>query len=226
MSKMLSTNNLPESSNKLPKKLAPGSRMAKILAITLAAGYNHEQTGAYDLILHVEGPDLGDGFEGFFIDKDNQSKGRYKGQIGSVKASQYSFQSKVLNAGQQNEMKIDRDLSILQFLNNLAMELGKIDELKTVEVPTIEEYVPAASSILKGETFLEFCFAGREWVDKNNYTNYELFLPKFVKGKRPFVAEGNESKLIKFNEAEHIIRKKAAVTVKAFEPVVGADFDL
>lgn len=218
---MLSINQVPETTGKTPKKLAPGQRMCKINDITLADGYNHATTGAYDLILHLEGVDLGDDFEGFFIDKDNESLGRHKGQIGRVRASQFSFSDGQTKDGR----KISRDLTILAFLKDLAKELGKVDELSEIQAATIEEYVPAAALILRGEDFIEYTIGGREWVDQKNYTNYDLYLPKFAGGKKPFVAEGNEAKLITYDAAVHIIKKKESKPVEKFESKT-ADFEM
>jgi len=83
----LSTTDLGTGSG-MPKTIAPGNHVLKVNSIHL-----EEFTfidGAYHLMLNVETPPIDD-FEGFMIDKDDESKGHYAGQIGRVKASQYAF---------------------------------------------------------------------------------------------------------------------------------------
>jgi hypothetical protein len=223
---MLSFSNIPVTTGKAPKSLKPGQRMCKINDITLAPGYNHDKTGAYDLVLHLEGVDMGDDFEGFLIDRDNESLGRYKGQIGRVLASQYSFEDKVLNPGMSNEIKISRDLGIMKFLVELSGELGVQAQLQQISAETIEEMVQAAAVLMRDTEFIEFTIAGREYTDKGGYTAYYLFLPKFKGGKKPFAAEGNEAKLLQYNEAEHIVKKKEAKTTEGFEPSAAAAFEM
>ena len=84
----LSTTDLGTAGSGLPKTITPGNHVLKINSIEL------EEfkfiPGAYHLMLHVETAPI-EGFEGFLIDKDDESKGHYAGQIGRVKASQYAF---------------------------------------------------------------------------------------------------------------------------------------
>src|SRR5690348_3276608 len=135
---MLSTKNLV--SKGLPKSLQPGNHVAKINNITLEEGFDG---GSYFVLLHLEGEDLGQGFEGFLVNKENPNGPRYKGQTGRVKLTPYAFSS-----GEHNGHKFDRDLSILGALKNLAIALGKQQELNQIESKTIEQYIPLATKVL------------------------------------------------------------------------------
>ena len=84
----LSTTDLSTGGSGLPKTLAPGNHLLKINSINLD-DYSFIP-GAKHLMMHVEGEPI-DGFQGFLVDKDDESKGHYAGQIGRVKASQYAF---------------------------------------------------------------------------------------------------------------------------------------
>ena len=99
------------------KTIAPGNHVLKINSLELEDFRFIES--AYHLILHVETEPIA-GFEGFMIDKDDESKGHYEGQIGRVKASQYAFADGLTKSG----VKIQRDRSILIFLQNLSKTLG------------------------------------------------------------------------------------------------------
>jgi hypothetical protein len=167
----LSTKNLP-TGNGMSKSILPGNLMAKINGIELRPpAYD---AAALDIILQLEGVDLGEGFEGFFIDKDDQDKGRYLGQTGSVKISPFAFKDSEYNGRQYY-----RDQSILMALNNLSKALGKDEQLEQILAETIEEFVALATPILAdGETYLNWCIAGNEEITAEGYPKYYLNLPK------------------------------------------------
>ena len=102
----LSTTDLGTGGSGLPKTITPGNHVLKINSIELEDFKFIDN--AYHLMLHVETAPI-EGFEGFMIDKDDESKGRYAGQIGRVKASQYAFADGETKSG----IKIQRDRSIL-----------------------------------------------------------------------------------------------------------------
>lgn len=211
---MLSTKNIPES--KQAKTFGPGNHKAKVNRIELAAGYN---PGSYNVYLHLEGEDQGADFEGFFIDAESKSGPRYKGQVGRVRMSAYAFEDGVTKSG----IKVNRDQSILRGLMNIAKVLGKQDQLNLVEADTIEEYVPLASKVLAGDTFINWCIAGKEY-ERGGYTNYDLFLPNSKNNEFAYEADGvSNSKLMKFDRNIHITGKVAAKTVDSFEATPGND---
>jgi len=195
----LSTEDLGTGGSGMPKTIAPGNHVLKINNVDL------EEfkfiSGAYHLILHVETEPI-DGFEGFAFDKDNPDKGHYAGQIGRLKASQYAFADGETKSG----IKIQRDRSILIFLQNLCKTLG-INEWMQAQHnkhDTIEEFVEAFNKTAPiKDKYLEFCVAGKEYVGKTGYTNYDMWLPKAENGKYAF-GEVEEGKVIIYNEAKHL----------------------
>lgn len=220
---MLSTKNL--GGKGISKTLQPGNHVAKINNITLEKGFDE---GSYFVVLHLEGEDLGPGFEGFLIDKDNPNGHRYKGQTGRVKLTPYAFSS-----GEHNGHKFDRDLSILGALKNLAIALGKKEELNQIESKTIEQYIPLAAKVLSSGLFLNFCIGGREYLNKEGYINYDLFLPKNAKEGQAYERLNPESKsrLLRFDPDTHIRKRKidSIPDFKVPSSTIGgslADFDL
>lgn len=214
----LNTKNIAE--GKISKTLKPGYTLGKIYGISLAPGYNE---GSYQLVLNIESAPVGGDFEGFFKDKDNESLGRFEGQIGRVKYSRWAFEDKVL----PGNIQINRDQNILKAFNAIAKALGIKDQLDEVDANTIEEYVAKASPIIVGANkFISFCLAGKEYTDKNGYLNYELFLPK-ANGKK-YALSADEDTVITFNVKDHIIPDpKAAKTVSDFEPdTSNTEFDV
>lgn len=214
----LSTRNVKES--KVSKTINPGNTVAKINDITLKKGYNE---GSYILELHVESQPVQDpSFEGFYIDKDNPSKGRYAGQVGKIRYSQYAYESKTLPSG----VKIDRDQSILKAILLISKSLGCLDEVNEVEADTIEEFINKVKPIIiHTGKFMHYCVAGKAYTNKEGYTAYDLFLPKATGGK--YVMTDSEDSVVTFTEKDHIIaEKKKTENVDSFEPKASSsDFD-
>jgi hypothetical protein len=194
----LSTTGLTEGGSGLPKTIAPGNYTLKINSAMLEKFKFID--GAYHLILNVETQPI-EGFEGFMIDKDDDSKGHYAGQIGRVKASQYAFADGVTKSG----VKVQRDKSIMIFLKNLTSTLGISDWFLAQDnkYDTIEEFVNAFNADTPYKDKLaDFCIAGKEYEGKNGYTNYDLWLAKGYKGAYAIAPVGGN--VIKFNEEEHL----------------------
>jgi hypothetical protein len=133
-------------------------------------------------MLHVETEPI-EGFTGFIIDKDDESKGHYAGQIGRVKASQYAYADGETKSG----IKIQRDRSIMMFLANLSKSYGITGwfEEQDNKFNTIEEFVKNCSNNapIKDNVYLDFCVAGKEYEGKAGYTAYDMWLPKAENNK-------------------------------------------
>jgi len=208
MSKKLSTKDIKTGGGGVSKTFQPGNTLAKIRAVRLDEFKFREN--AYHLILDMEGPDLGADFEGFFIDKDNESLGRHKGQVGQVKASEWAYSDGETKSG----IPVSRDIEILKFLKSLCKALDIEDWLEKNDSKhdTIEAYIKAFNKDKPfKDKFIEYCIGGKEYVNRGGYTNYDLFLPKFVKGAAPF----GTTRVIKYDESAHL-RKKKEDTVSEF----------
>jgi hypothetical protein len=200
----------------LPKTISPGNHKLKINSIEL------EEfsfiPGAYHLILHTETEPIQD-FEGFMIDKDDESKGRHAGQIGKVKASQYAYADGETKSG----IKIERDKSLMIFLKTLSNNLGISDWFDNQDNmhETIEDFVDAFNKTAPYKNiYMDFCIAGKEYIAKTGYTNYDLYLPKSEKGKYSF-GDAKAGKVMTYNEDIHL-KKTEVKEVKSF----GDDDDL
>jgi hypothetical protein len=206
----LSTDDLGNGGSGLPKTINPGNKVLKINNVEL------EQfkfiDNAYHLILHVETEPI-EGFEGFALDKDNPERGHFKGQIGRVKASQYAFADGETKTG----IKIQRDRSILMFLQNLCKTMGINDWMSAQhnKHDTIEAFVEEFNKTAPiKDRYLEFCIAGKEYVGRTGYTNYDMWLPKAENGKYAF-GEVEEGKVIKYDESKHL-KKLEVNNVESF----------
>lgn len=242
MSRKLSTKNSEET----PKIIQPGDRVFKILSVNLVKFPFKE--GALKVIFNIEGPDLGKDFSGFNYDKNDPTKGKYKGQCGRMDGTEWAFADGETKGG----TIVYRDEVMLRFLKNLCKVSGKLAWLESQENQheTIEDfYGQLNKDKVFDELWFRACIGGKEYLNKEGYTNYNLFLAKFTGTKVPLELDSvpeESSKLIKFDEATHIIKKKAPATVESFgepelkkaaepvaeqpadQPKVGkkADFDL
>jgi hypothetical protein len=205
----LSTTDLKEGGNGLPKTIAPGNHTLKINSVHLD-DFSFIP-GAKHLMLNVETAPI-DGFEGFMIDKDNPDAGHYAGQIGRVKASQYAFADGKTKSG----VEIQRDRSILVFIQNLCKALDVNDWFVAQDNKhdTIEEFVEAFNNDAPfKDKYLDMCVAGKEYEGKSGYTNYDMWLPKGSKDGYAYAAKGG--KVLTYNEIDHL-RKLEVKPVESF----------
>ena len=197
----LSTKDLVNENNGggMAKTIAPGNHTLRINSVVLEDFQFID--GAKHLVLNVETEPI-EGFEGFLIDKDDESKGKYKGQIGRVKASQYAFADGQTKSG----IKIQRDRSLMMFLANLSKATGimKWFEEQDNKFNTIEDFVKNFSNNapLK-DKYLDFCIAGKEYENKSGYTAYDMWLPKAENNKYAYGEEGSE-RILKYDEAKYL----------------------
>ena len=219
----LSTKNIQTGGEGVSKTLEPGNSLCKINGVTLEEF--KFKPGAYHVMLHLEGEDMGSGFEGFYIDKDRPELGRYKGKVGIVKATEWAFADGETKSG----IQVSRDMEMLKWLKQFSTSLGCLDWFNSQDEkhPTIESFFAAfAKDKPFANTFYRFCIAGKEYTNKGGYTAHELFLPKYSKEGTPVEKDDVQTpKLLKFNPADHI-RKKKVENVQEFGDSSGSDFDL
>jgi hypothetical protein len=227
---MLSTKDMSAGSGKVKPVIDAGNQELKINSITLnAPPYDKE---AYDLQINVESRPVTGEFEGFLHDMNNPNGPRYEGQVGRVSFQRYAYANTTLPSGRE----INRDAEIMKSLIYMAEQVGKRSELDAIEAQTIEQFVTSASAILSGDTYYNFCIAGREWENKEGYINLQLFLPKRSRdGVLIERLDVDNSNIVTFDRAKHIVALKnkstnTATTTSTFEPVAGTvsgdDFDL
>lgn len=193
----------------VPKTLQPGNQKCILNGVRL------EEfkfiPGAYHLVLSLEGPAITDkGFEGFWLDKNNESLGKHAGQVGDVKASEYAYADGKTKSG----IEISRDAEILKVMKNLciAFDCAAWLESQDDKHDTIESLVAAFNKDLPFKSkFIDFCIGGKEYTNRNGYTAHDLFLPKYSKAGPAYGA-----KVVTFDPLEHI-RKKKTEEVSEFE---------
>lgn len=215
---MISSSIIPQEKKSLPKNLKPGNCKCRIVNIEMTNGFNPDSVR---INLYLEGEPLGEDFEGFFIDRNDESKGRYTGQIGRVRLDQYDFETKTITTRKGEQTEIIKEIEIVKRLRALAAAYGLEEQFDQLQHPTLEGYVDLVKDLICNKGYIPFCLAGKEY-EKGGYTNYDLFLPKGKNNKFAFGAD--EKNVLEFDPGAHIIRKKAAAVVEEFTPDPNNDF--
>jgi hypothetical protein len=227
---MFNSNNFKETGSG-PKVLNPGTHYVRIVDVQLERpAYAKEGENPYNVIVTIEGVDEGDSFDGFLVDKNNPSMGKYRGKIAAIRSKRFAFSDY-----EYNGKEITRDSQIFNWINNLASQWGVLSDMNKANVSgdTIEEYVENARRyIINPEIWGYVTFGGEEYF-KEGYDkpNYRSFFPNidFKSKLYPFVASeeaGDEeplpAELIKFDAKVHILVKdkdasQPAAEVTSFE---------
>lgn len=192
----------------IPKIMSPGTHYCRIVDMKLdVPPYNKE---SYFVVLTLEGIDLGDDFQGLAVDKLNPARGNYRGQIANVRSGRFPF-----STYNYQGKDIMRDDQIFRWVNNLAKQLGVLEQMNAdnVQAETIEEYVNAVKGyVVNPDVWAHHTFGGQEYFTEGyDKPNYRLFYPKPEGKLLPFSAmedeNGSPVNLIQYDPAKHIIVK-------------------
>lgn len=217
----ISTTDVKVGGTGMAKTIAPGINVVKINAVKLVQHPFMVADDGYYLMLDVETKPIED-FEGFFIDKDNESLGRYAGQIGQVKTSRYFYKDGETKSG----IAVNRNMEILKIIKNICLNGDMMVWFDGVndKFETIEEFVEAfqKDAPFKGKWF-SMCVAGKEFARDNGYIGFDLYFPKLERGKVAVELENTKpSRLLAFDEASQVI-KVSSMPAPTFKPDGGED---
>jgi len=226
---MLSTKDMATGGGKLRPLMGPGNAVVRINSISMDK--TPWDANAYQIHLHVESEPIKGDFEGFLRDQNNESLGRYEGQIARVRMAPFPYKDATLDNGRE----ISKDQEILKAMIFVSEVIGGRDKLDAIEAATIEEFITKCNDLFSNSEFFNVCLGSREWENKEGYVNNDLYLPKLSRDGVPMEKLGvDNTRLINFDKATHVrsINKtndapKAAAT---FEPVASnggaSDFEL
>ena len=217
-------------SGSLLKNILPGEHEVKVTSLELKRFPFMEKDNGYYLVMNVETRPVGGNFEGFLIDSNDESKGRYEGQIGAVKMNKWYYKDGTTKSG----VFISRDDEMLKALKRLCVAAGAekwFDVDINEKYDTIEELIEGYNTTSPArDNFVRMTIAGREYQKTNGYIGYDLFLAKVAPRTVNIEAvDANPSTLVKYSETEHL-EKFVPQEVQGFaddatDPAVGSDFD-
>ena len=223
---MLNTKDMSAGSGRPKPVMGPGNQVVRINSITFdKTPYDSE---AYNIMLHVETEPVKGEFEGFYRDMNDQSKGRYEGQVGRIRMAPYPYKDATLQSGRE----VSRDNEVLKSMIFLSEQLNKRDALDAIEASTIEDFMIKCEDVFKNTEFFNACIGSREWESKEGYINDDLYLPRVSKDGVPVeVIDAENSRLMTFNTDTHVrklVKKEEPKADNQFEGRSGngSDFDL
>jgi hypothetical protein len=209
----------------LSKTITPGEHLLKINNVKLVRFPFMETDKGYYLALEVETKPI-EGFEGFLKDFNDESKGRYDGQVGEVKTNRYFYKDGTTPSG----IVITRDTEIVKAIRKICFAADRYDWFDTADGKhnTIEEFIEAfnQSDVCK-DKFFKMCVAGKEYEKKNGYTAFDLYFPK-LSGKDVVnieIEDAKKSRLISYDASNHIIKLEPK-EVSSFDEDVNESLDI
>ena len=225
---MFNTKDMSAGSGRPKPVLGPGNHTIKINSVTFdKTPYDSE---AYNIMLHVESMPVEGEFEGFYKDMQDQSKGRYLGQVGRVRMSPYPYKDATLPSGRE----VNRDQEVLKSMIFLSEQLGKRTELDAIEADTIDDFMNKSSKLFVNTKFFNACIGSREWESNQGYINNDLYLPRVSKDGVPVESQDvdtTKSRIMTFDKATHVkalVKKDTPAADSSFEGTTGSgsDFEL
>ena len=189
----------------VPKTIVPGQYKLKINSIDLEhkkfEGTNGRAGDEGDyLFLNVETEPVGGSFEGFFIDSKDESKGRFQGQIGKVKYSRSLYK------GDTRDDLLSAAIMTICRAAGLEKELKVLLGGKEVTVEAVIKSINARE--LFKDKYLYMVVAGKEYYNKKNYINFELYLAYPKNNKLVIGSLKEKAELLDFDETTMIVRAK------------------
>ena len=192
----------------LSKSIEPGKHKLKICELVLdhkkfePSNGKAGSEGDYLIMKCETEPVEDEGFEGFAIDYQDESKGRYLGQSGSIKYSQSLY------AGET------RDQMLSAAVMTICRAAGIDKDLKTLlngKSTTVEKVIEAINKkgLLKDQ-YIWMIVGGKEHYNRKGYLTYFLNLAYPKDEKKVIARLSEEDKLMTFDAASMI--KKAIPT--------------
>ena len=116
-----------------PKTITPGNHTLKVNNIELKQWSFMEKDNSYFVNLSVE-PKPIEGFEGFFINPDDESLGRYEGQVGQVKSQRWFYKD-----GETKREKMIAGNITVDKLNDLSRFADIVDVSGALETNKVKD---------------------------------------------------------------------------------------
>jgi hypothetical protein len=185
------------------KRFNPGNHRCKVNGIYTKEVEDKKQGGTkLQLWITLETEPVGGDFKGWAIDKNDESKGYFLGQVGNVKSNPYGYKSET-----KNGVTYVREQAVAMFLHILCLEANGSHWVEEVngKYKTFEEFIDAFNqdNPIK-DIYLDWCIGGQKSINDEGYAEYWMNLPKVNKGERVFKNPSKVGNLVAFDEVLHI----------------------
>lgn len=192
------------------KIIRTGTLEATVHKISILETEYTKSKGGFFIILHMESKPVEEaGFEGLFIDKNDPAKGRYKGQIGRVKASQFAFVDNNWGSKEDWAKTFIKTLCINMGAKSFFTENEHLNYLELIEKINDE-------AVFSGK-YTWFCVgASKYFVKDDEYAKYDLFLPIADKANKKYPISFNTDSLLKYDSSKHLIERDKLKRTESF----------
>jgi hypothetical protein len=165
------------------KRFNPGNHRCKVNGIYTKEVEDKKNGGTkLQLWITLETEPVGGDFKGWAIDKNDESKGYFLGQVGNVKSNPYGYKSET-----KNGVTYVREQAVAMFLHILCLEANGSHWVEEVN-----------------DIYLDWCIGGQKSINDEGYAEYWMNLPKVNKGERVFKNPSKVGNLVAFDEVLHI----------------------
>lgn len=188
------------------KNLPFGQQKCKVIKAEVSK-YDTTKGVTHNLTLYLETEPVGSGFEGFFIDPENESLGRHQGRRGKVKANPFGYRDRKYKDNSYTAVG-----DIVDFMHRLCKENGSnwVHEVNG-KYKTFEDFIDGFNKEqpIKDKFITYTIGANKKHNDESGYDDYYLNLVKPDKNEQEFANDENISKLTKFDKTLHIYDKNS-----------------
>ena len=173
----VSTKTTPESAIKeggsgVSPVLEPGNHEVKILTIEVRK--SPDPKFGDQLNMQMETSPLPN-FSGLYLDKNNTALGTYKGQVGYVGYNRFGFKDFLTSTNNQIYREVELQVAISDLCDVLGIkEWYEAQDLKHANMDALIAAMNAEKPFK--DIFFHACIGGREYMNKQNYLAYQLFL--------------------------------------------------
>lgn len=218
----LGTKSVKVGGGSLPKSFSPGNHECKINEVRLKRPpFAKQGEVQYYIEMDLETAPIA-GLEGFLIDSKDESKGRYLGQTGRVKSSEWPYK----DSSWQGKTW-DMNEEIMKFIKSLCITM-KSDWMDKADgvYDTIEDLVEAFNNEAPfKDVMFAWCIGGQQVQGDDGYPKYYMHLPKYTKGSELFTLADDDDSILIYDKALHLkVKGGAPATVTSF-PATPANGD-
>jgi hypothetical protein len=212
----IGTKNVNVGSGKLPKNFIVGNQTARIIGMSFQETTFKDRNTGSDVtkawvVMDLETEAVGGEFEGWLIDKNDESKGRRSGQTGRVKSDPFGYEDKTYNGKDYSIHK-----STIQFLKGVELEAtGATKFMDDIDgkYDTYDEICKAfAEESGVGKVFLNWCIGGKKEMGDDGYPVYWMNLPKWTKGSKLYAHPDKSDNLLQYHAGAHLFDKTGGAT--------------
>ena len=196
------------------KSIQPGNVVARITGLKIGKSDKPKDPNVdeFYIAIDLETKPIGGDFEGFQKDRNDPSKGHWKGQIKTIYSSTFPIKYKEgVSKKSGKPYKIDPQKEILKFLQELVVAAGfpnlLTDTYGDREFASWNELIrQIVIDTQLSKIWFKWCLAATQKKKDGGYNEYSMYLPEIVYGavEKRFAREDSDVPVVQFDVSKHI----------------------